>query len=430
MDGYLNLKQMNLILQRTHEVGNTTFGKLFHNNKFLNYTLEDKVRDIKIKHETAIPSGTYQVIINKSERFKQLMPLLLNVPNFEGVRIHKGNYADLETFLKEVPLSNPVITNNKIRYEVTKENQKSLFSIYDIKLDLGSYTIQNTGTTYRINILQDNTSGCILVGDHITETGITFSTTAYQRLYDLLYNKLKTERVFITVLDMPVEHIPVIPKPVELPKEIILPEIVIKEDTTNQTIVNNIPAIRDKEINLDRKTHNYNKTMDNKTLVQNLVLANLNVIQLEVLPLIEKEYARLGATVGLEKIKQTVLILLDDNTDNKAQLNLIWGTLTSDPQVIDAVKSALLTAVSTVDDVTVKEGLTLLIEPLTKTLIATSDSVKPNGEQIKLIWTNFIKSPEFIAFVLANLETVIKLVIKNDNLEKILLSLLKVFGKV
>ncbi len=170
--------------------------------------------------------------------------------------------------------------------------------------------------------------------------------------------------------------------------------------------------------------------MDNKTLVQNLVLANLNVISTEVLPLIEKEYARLGATVGLEKIKQTVLILLDDNTDNKAQLNLIWGTLTSDPQVVEVVKSALLTAIASVDDVIVKEGLTLLVEPLTQTLIATSDAVKPNGEQIKLIWTNFIKSPEFIAFVLANLETVIKLVIKSDNLEKILLSLLKVFGKL
>lgn len=421
---------MNLILQRTHEVGNTTFGKLFHNNKFLNYTLEDKVRDIKIKHETAIPAGTYQVIINKSERFKQLMPLLLNVPNFEGVRIHKGNYADLETFLKEVPLSNPVITNSKIRYEVTKENQKSLFSIYNIKLDLGSYTIQNTGTTYRINILQDNTSGCILVGDHITETGITYSTTAYQRLYDLLYNTLKTEQVFIEVINIPklIEVTPAIPKPIELP--IVLPEVVIAEKIKQDSVITNVPSIRYKEINLVRKTHNYNKTMDNKTLVQNLVLANLNVIQTEVLPLIEKEYARLGATVGLEKIKQTVLILLDDDADNKAQLNLIWGTLAADPQVIDAVKSALLTAISSVDDETVKTGLTLLIEPLTKTLIATSDSVKPNGEQIKLIWTNFIKSPEFIAFVLANLETVIKLVIKNDNLEKILLSLLKVFGKV
>lgn len=81
---------MTLILQRTHEVNDTTFGKLYLNDMtFLNYTLEDKVREVKIKHQTAIPAGTYQIIINKSERFKQLMPLLLNVPNFEGIRMHK-----------------------------------------------------------------------------------------------------------------------------------------------------------------------------------------------------------------------------------------------------------------------------------------------------------------------------------------------------
>ena len=41
-------------------------------------------------HETCIPFGTYKVIINMSNRFKRLMPLLLNVPNFDGIRIHNG----------------------------------------------------------------------------------------------------------------------------------------------------------------------------------------------------------------------------------------------------------------------------------------------------------------------------------------------------
>lgn len=109
---------MKLVLQRTHEVNDSTFGKLLLNNKLLNYTLEDKVRAVKIKHQTAIPSGEYQIIINKSERFKQLMPLLLNVPDFEGIRIHKGNFADLETFLKEVSLGKNILTNNKIRINI------------------------------------------------------------------------------------------------------------------------------------------------------------------------------------------------------------------------------------------------------------------------------------------------------------------------
>jgi hypothetical protein len=53
--------------------------------------LEDAERKVKIKAETAIPKGSYKVIINESNRFKRLLPLLLNVPDFEGVRIHSGN---------------------------------------------------------------------------------------------------------------------------------------------------------------------------------------------------------------------------------------------------------------------------------------------------------------------------------------------------
>jgi hypothetical protein len=49
------------------------------------------VRDVKIKAITAIPYGKYEVIINFSNRFQKYMPLLLNVPNYEGVRIHPGN---------------------------------------------------------------------------------------------------------------------------------------------------------------------------------------------------------------------------------------------------------------------------------------------------------------------------------------------------
>lgn len=71
----------------------STIGKLYINDKYHCYTLEDKVRETKIPNVTAIPKGTYEVILNFSNRFQQVMPLLLNVPGFEGVRIHWGNYS-------------------------------------------------------------------------------------------------------------------------------------------------------------------------------------------------------------------------------------------------------------------------------------------------------------------------------------------------
>jgi len=56
------------------------------------YTMEDSVHSgPKIPGKTAIPAGEYQVIINRSRRFGKLMPLLISVPEFRCIRIHKGN---------------------------------------------------------------------------------------------------------------------------------------------------------------------------------------------------------------------------------------------------------------------------------------------------------------------------------------------------
>lgn len=82
---------MELLLKRLHKTSNSTIGELYVNGVFQCYTLEDVERVVKIKNETAIPKGKYKVVITYSNRFKRDLPLLLNVPNFEGVRIHSGN---------------------------------------------------------------------------------------------------------------------------------------------------------------------------------------------------------------------------------------------------------------------------------------------------------------------------------------------------
>ena len=85
---------MNLTLKRTVFTDKSTIGTLSIDGVFYCYTLEDLVRNgPKVMHETAIPYGTYEVIVNMSNRFKRLLPLLLGVPNFEGIRIHPGNTA-------------------------------------------------------------------------------------------------------------------------------------------------------------------------------------------------------------------------------------------------------------------------------------------------------------------------------------------------
>jgi hypothetical protein len=68
-----------------------TIGRMFLDGVFECFTLEDGIRTNKVYGETAIPAGSYPVIVNYSPRFKVSLPLIQNVPNFEGVRIHPGN---------------------------------------------------------------------------------------------------------------------------------------------------------------------------------------------------------------------------------------------------------------------------------------------------------------------------------------------------
>ena len=111
---------MKLELKRIAYKEEYTIGKLYIDGIYFCDTLEDKVRDKKIKDKTAIPYGTYKVQITYSNRFKKMMPLLLNVPGFEGIRIHTGN-SELDTSGCILVGQNKVkgkLVNSRVIYEM------------------------------------------------------------------------------------------------------------------------------------------------------------------------------------------------------------------------------------------------------------------------------------------------------------------------
>jgi len=94
-----------LSLQREHSVNDATIGALYVNGTFQCFTLEDQVRELpgvpvaewKVPGKTAIPAGEYKVTVDFSNRFQRNMLHVLNVPGFQGIRIHAGNTsADTE----------------------------------------------------------------------------------------------------------------------------------------------------------------------------------------------------------------------------------------------------------------------------------------------------------------------------------------------
>ena len=106
---------MKLTLKRIARKEGYTIGKLYIDDAYFCDTLEDRergleqampldmIKRIKVKGETAIPTGTYELsmrhISPKYSRKKAfaftggVMPRLLNVPGYEGVLIHSGNTA-------------------------------------------------------------------------------------------------------------------------------------------------------------------------------------------------------------------------------------------------------------------------------------------------------------------------------------------------
>ncbi len=114
---------MNLFLQRIAQTPEYTIGRLYIDEKFFCHTLEDPVREEKIAGKTAIPEGIYNVVVNHSPKFKRDLPLLLDVPDFEGIRIHRGNTAKDTSgciLVGENKVKGKVINSTKYEVELTR----------------------------------------------------------------------------------------------------------------------------------------------------------------------------------------------------------------------------------------------------------------------------------------------------------------------
>lgn len=110
---------MKLLLRRKYKKDKYTIGKLYYldndnNEVYICDTIEDKDRNLyndmglyeinkkKVYGETAIPRGTYNIELTYSPKFakrkwalkyKSKVPQIMNVPCWEGVRLHPANYA-------------------------------------------------------------------------------------------------------------------------------------------------------------------------------------------------------------------------------------------------------------------------------------------------------------------------------------------------
>ena len=92
-----------LRLERRYKGSKYTIGKLFINDEYFCDTIEDidrglkssmsveYIKNKKVYAETAIPTGTYKIEMTYSNKFKRILPLLVDVKGFSGIRIHRGN---------------------------------------------------------------------------------------------------------------------------------------------------------------------------------------------------------------------------------------------------------------------------------------------------------------------------------------------------
>lgn len=141
---------MKILLKRRYFAATYTIGTLYIDGVRFCDTLEDQNRDLdkngkfdggetKVKGRTAIPFGTYKIIVNHSPRFKRELPRLLDVPNFDGVLIHRGN-TNADTagciLLGENKVKGKVINSTPYEIELVKRCKAALSNNEQIIIEI------------------------------------------------------------------------------------------------------------------------------------------------------------------------------------------------------------------------------------------------------------------------------------------------------
>lgn len=120
---------MELVLRRKFKGTKYTIGDLTVNGAFFCNTIEDVVRapGVKVYGETAIPFGKYKVVMRYSPKYKKVLPLLLDVPMFEGIRIHSGN-TQLDS------LGCIIVGENKVKGKVinSRKTMDKLLKLFEL----------------------------------------------------------------------------------------------------------------------------------------------------------------------------------------------------------------------------------------------------------------------------------------------------------
>jgi hypothetical protein len=122
---------MELQLERDIRTPKSTTGKLAVDERFECFILEDvdrgltqsmplkEIQEKKVYGKTAIPSGRYKVILTWSNRFKRTLPLLVNVPGYDGIRMHPGN-SDVDTLgclLPGVTRTKDFVSSSRVAFD-------------------------------------------------------------------------------------------------------------------------------------------------------------------------------------------------------------------------------------------------------------------------------------------------------------------------